>query len=127
MVEVADDGPGIPPRLREQIFDRFVRGDGPADTAGGPGSGLGLAIVRAVATSHGGTVEVAESAAGGALFRVRLPLATEPSSPPEPFSFALADPTLDLSADETQGPAGTLPNISGRSFFLRAGERPANG
>jgi signal transduction histidine kinase len=74
VVEVADDGPGIPPRLREQIFDRFVRGDGPADTAVGPGSGLGLSIVRAVATSHGGTVEVSESAAGGAQFRVRLPL-----------------------------------------------------
>jgi two-component system OmpR family sensor kinase len=74
VIEVADDGPGIPPRLREQIFDRFVRGEGPADTAVGPGSGLGLAIVRAVANSHGGTVEVGESAAGGAQFRVRLPL-----------------------------------------------------
>jgi two-component system, OmpR family, sensor kinase len=74
VVEVADDGPGIPPRLREQIFDRFVRGEGPADTAVGPGSGLGLAIVRAVAASHGGTVEVGESASGGAQFRVRLPL-----------------------------------------------------
>ncbi|HEX4465055.1 MAG TPA: HAMP domain-containing sensor histidine kinase [Solirubrobacterales bacterium] len=74
VVEVADDGPGIPPRLREQIFDRFVRGEGPADTAVGPGSGLGLAIVRAVATSHDGTVEVSESAAGGAQFRVRIPL-----------------------------------------------------
>ncbi len=74
VVEVADDGPGIPPRLREQIFDRFVRGEGPADTAVGPGSGLGLSIVRAVATSHNGTVEVGESASGGAQFRVRLPL-----------------------------------------------------
>jgi signal transduction histidine kinase len=74
VVEVADDGPGIPVQSRAQIFDRFVRGEGPADTAVGPGSGLGLAIVRAVATSHAGTVEVAESASGGALFRVRLPL-----------------------------------------------------
>ena len=74
VVEVADDGPGIPPRLREQIFDRFVRGDGPADTAVGQGSGLGLAIVRSVAASHGGCVEVGESAAGGAQFRVRIPL-----------------------------------------------------
>jgi signal transduction histidine kinase len=74
VVEVADDGPGVPPRLREQIFERFVRGDGPADTAVGPGSGLGLAIVRAVAVSHGGAVEVGESAAGGAQFRVRIPL-----------------------------------------------------
>jgi signal transduction histidine kinase len=74
MVEVADDGPGIAPEVRAQIFDRFVRGDGPADTAVGPGSGLGLAIVRAVAASHGGAVEVDESSTGGALFRVRLPL-----------------------------------------------------
>jgi two-component system, OmpR family, sensor kinase len=75
VLEVADDGPGIPPHLREQIFDRFIRGDGPADTAVGAGSGLGLAIVRAVATSHGGTVEAAESDAGGALFLIRLPMA----------------------------------------------------
>jgi signal transduction histidine kinase len=75
VVEVADDGPGIPAPLREQIFDRFVRGEGPADTAGGSGTGLGLAIVGAVATSHGGTVEATESGLGGALFRARIPLA----------------------------------------------------
>jgi two-component system, OmpR family, sensor kinase len=74
VVEVADDGPGVPPELREQIFERFVRGDGPADTAVGGGSGLGLAIVSAVATSHGGSAVVGESASGGALFRIRLPL-----------------------------------------------------
>jgi signal transduction histidine kinase len=74
VLEVADDGPGVPAELREQIFERFVHGEGPADTAVGGGSGLGLAIVRAVATSHGGGAEVGESAQGGALFRVRLPL-----------------------------------------------------
>jgi signal transduction histidine kinase len=75
VLEVTDDGPGIPPDLRKQVFDRFVRADGPADTATRGGSGLGLAIVRAVAASHGGTVEAGESARGGALFRIRLPLA----------------------------------------------------
>ena len=74
MVEVADDGPGIPASMREQIFDRFVRGEGPADTARGNGTGLGLAIVSAVAASHGGSVEAAESGSGGALFGVRIPL-----------------------------------------------------
>jgi signal transduction histidine kinase len=74
VVEVSDDGPGIAPELRDQIFGRFVRGDGPADTASGPGSGLGLAIVGAVAASHGGSAAASESAGGGALFRVRLPL-----------------------------------------------------
>jgi signal transduction histidine kinase len=80
VLEVADDGPGVPPDLREQIFNRFVRGDGPADTAVSGGSGLGLAIVRAVATSHGGTAEVTDSELGGALFRVRIPLAREPQT-----------------------------------------------
>ena len=75
VVEVADDGPGIPVAMREQIFDRFVRGEGPADTAGGSGTGLGLAIVSAVASSHGGRIEATESESGGALFRVRIPLA----------------------------------------------------
>ncbi|HTR74348.1 MAG TPA: ATP-binding protein [Solirubrobacterales bacterium] len=75
VVEVADDGPGIPSAMRTQIFDRFVRGEGPADTARGTGTGLGLAIVRAVAGSHGGSVEATESASGGALFRARIPIA----------------------------------------------------
>jgi two-component system, OmpR family, sensor kinase len=75
IVEVADDGPGIPASMRAHIFDRFVRGEGPADTAAGTGTGLGLAIVSAVAESHGGSVEATRSASGGALFRARIPLA----------------------------------------------------
>jgi signal transduction histidine kinase len=75
VVEVGDDGPGIPVALRTQIFERFVRGEGPADTARGTGTGLGLAIVSAVAASHGGTVEATESKLGGALFRARIPIA----------------------------------------------------
>ncbi|HEX6687532.1 MAG TPA: HAMP domain-containing sensor histidine kinase [Solirubrobacterales bacterium] len=74
VVEVGDDGPGVPAEKREQIFDRFVRGEGPADTAVGGGSGLGLSIVSAVAGSHGGRAEVTGSDLGGALFSVRLPL-----------------------------------------------------
>ncbi len=83
VVEVADDGPGIPAAAREQIFKRFARGAGPADTASGTGTGLGLAIVAAVADSHGGSVEVADSPAGGALFRARIPLARAEEPDPE--------------------------------------------
>jgi two-component system OmpR family sensor kinase len=74
IVEVADDGPGIPEGMREEVFERFVRGSGPADTAGGGGTGLGLAIVRAVVHSHGGEVEASKSSLGGALLTVKLPL-----------------------------------------------------
>jgi len=84
VVEVADDGPGIPESMRGQVFDRFVRGTGPADTARGTGTGLGLSIVGAVATSHGGSVKAAESRSGGALFVARIPLAetTKPAAKP---------------------------------------------
>jgi len=74
VVEVADDGPGIPESMRGQVFDRFVRGTGPADTARGTGTGLGLSIVSAVAASHGGSIKAAESRSGGALFVARIPL-----------------------------------------------------
>ena len=75
VVEVADDGPGIPAELGERVFERFVRGEGDASAAGG--SGLGLAIVRAVAEAHGGSATVAAAPEGGALFRVRLPALPE--------------------------------------------------
>ncbi|HEX8977927.1 MAG TPA: HAMP domain-containing sensor histidine kinase [Solirubrobacteraceae bacterium] len=69
---VEDAGPGIPPELRERVFERFVRGG----RDGGRGSGLGLAIVRAVALSHGGTVEMQSRPDGtGTRFEIRIPTA----------------------------------------------------
>ena len=70
VLEVADDGPGVPPELRDRVFERFVRGSGDR----GSSSGLGLAIVSAVAESHGGAVEL-HDAHPGARFVVRLPRA----------------------------------------------------
>jgi signal transduction histidine kinase len=75
VLEVSDDGPGIPAGMESQIFSRFVRGSGPADISGDSGTGLGLAIVKAVATSHGGDVEAGPSPTGGARFTVTLPTA----------------------------------------------------
>jgi two-component system, OmpR family, sensor kinase len=74
VIEVSDEGPGVPEEMREQIFDRFVRGNGDRGTPGS-GSGLGLAIVRAVAESLGGGVELGTNEAGGARFTVRIPAA----------------------------------------------------
>jgi two-component system OmpR family sensor kinase len=68
---VEDDGPGVPPDLRDRIFDRFVRGDG--DSGSRSGSGLGLAIVKAVADGHGGHVALESPESGGARFVVTLP------------------------------------------------------
>jgi signal transduction histidine kinase len=67
---VADDGPGVPPELRDRIFERFVRGAG--DTGGS--FGLGLSIVSAVAAAHGGSVRLESPPGGGARFVVELPV-----------------------------------------------------
>jgi two-component system, OmpR family, sensor kinase len=91
LLEVIDDGPGIPSGIEQQVFDRFVRGDGPADTVGGGGSGLGLAIVRAVAEAHGGSVDAGRSTYGGARFSVRLPLEEAPDREPEERPAAQSD------------------------------------
>jgi signal transduction histidine kinase len=63
--------------MEEQIFERFVRGEGPADrqSQNGTGTGLGLSIVRAVALAHGGDVSAGNADGHGARFTVRLPLA----------------------------------------------------
>ena len=71
VLEVADRGPGVPLDMRERVFERFARGAGDAAPSGG--SGLGLAIVRAVASSHGGSVEILDAEGGGARFVVTLP------------------------------------------------------
>ncbi|WP_243719127.1 HAMP domain-containing sensor histidine kinase [Actinomadura sp. 7K534] len=73
VIQVADDGPGVPPADRGRIFERFVRLDDARSRDEG-GSGLGLAIVRDVVVAHGGGITVGEAPEGGALFEVRLPV-----------------------------------------------------
>jgi two-component system OmpR family sensor kinase len=68
VLEVEDDGPGVPAEVRDEIFQRFVRADHGRSRAAG-GTGLGLAIVQAVAAAHGGTARVV----GRSTFRITLP------------------------------------------------------
>lgn len=83
-LRVEDDGPGIPPQMREKVFQRFFRLAGSAQ----PGSGLGLAIVREAAERLGARVEVGDSAGGrGTVFTVRFP-AVPPRGRPEEASQA---------------------------------------
>ena len=70
LIEVEDNGPGIPPAARQQVFERFFRLPG----ASQPGSGLGLAIVREIAHGLQGEVEILDPPGGhGSLLRVTLP------------------------------------------------------
>jgi two-component system, OmpR family, sensor histidine kinase BaeS len=71
-LRVTDQGPGIPRRERERIFNAYARG-ARARRAGGPGLGLGLHIVRTLVAVHEGTVGVDSEPGRGASFWVRLP------------------------------------------------------
>src|ERR671930_1408403 len=87
VLEVADTGMGIPPRLLPSVFDLFVQGDRTLDRAEG-GLGLGLTLTKALVTLHGGTVHAASDGPGrGATFTVRLPLVAAPRRP-EPAPLA---------------------------------------
>ena len=71
VIEAVDDGPGLPPKARENLFRPF------AGSARPGGTGLGLAIAREVMRAHGGEIVLAESTGAGTAFVLRLPLPAE--------------------------------------------------
>lgn len=75
-IAVADDGPGLPAGMEEEIFEKFTRGQKESST---PGMGLGLAICRAVVDAHGGRIWAERVASGGARFVFTLPLGNPPA------------------------------------------------
>ncbi len=83
VVLVTDNGPGVPPELREKIFEPFY------SSKGHGGTGLGLAVARKIVAELGGTIELADPPDGGAELRVRLPAARREQA----------------GAADTQGPA----------------------
>lgn len=71
---VEDRGPGVPPALREQIFEAFYRLPGASEKEGGVG--LGLALVKSIAQRHGGSIRCEDRPGGGARFVLLLPAAS---------------------------------------------------
>ncbi len=71
VIRVCDRGPGVPPELRERIFEPFYRLPGATERDGGVG--LGLALVKSIALRHGGTVYCENRLEGGACFVLELP------------------------------------------------------
>lgn len=70
LIRVDDDGPGVPPKIRDRIFNPFF-------TTKSYGTGLGLSICSRIAEKHGGTLTVRHSESGGARFDIHLPAYAE--------------------------------------------------
>lgn len=89
LVEVADQGPGLPPGAETRVFEKFYRGD---PHQPGRGAGLGLAICAAIVRAHGGTISAISQPGGGARFQFTLPLDGTPppliATPDEPGGTA---------------------------------------
>jgi two-component system OmpR family sensor kinase len=83
VLDVEDDGPGMPPEQAQRVFERFYRADAARNRASG-GTGLGLAIVAGLVNAHGGTVAVRTAPGQGADFEVRLPLSPDAVSSDDP-------------------------------------------
>ncbi len=91
-VEVADDGPGIPPEVILRIFDPFF-----TTKPAGLGTGLGLSILFGIVHQHGGEVSVENRLGGGALFTIELP-SIQPASvePDRPYLIQAVPPDAHL-------------------------------
>ncbi len=79
VVEVADDGPGMPPEIVDKAIERFYRAD-PARARDQGGSGLGLSIVDAVVRAHGGSIEIDSAPGRGTTVRFTLPAEPVPAA-----------------------------------------------
>jgi two-component system, OmpR family, sensor kinase len=96
ILEVADEGPGLPPGDEARVFERFYRADAartrPGPSGAGGGTGLGLSIVAAIVAAHGGSVQAGTPPSGrGAYFMVALPVAPPPPAPEAPAEAELGD------------------------------------
>jgi two-component system cell cycle sensor histidine kinase/response regulator CckA len=93
IIDVEDNGPGVPESARSHIWDPFwtTRDEG-------EGTGLGLAVVHSIVIEHGGTISVSDSQSSGACFEIRLPIAKESVVPspvgaaPRPLDVLVVDP-----------------------------------
>jgi signal transduction histidine kinase len=99
VLRISDSGPGVLPRDRQHIFERFAQGTSGAERRAG-GTGLGLAIVRELVELHGGNVTVGEATLGGAMFEARVPLKAPPASLMKPTTADEGAAAPELSALE---------------------------
>lgn len=98
LIEVLDDGPGIPHPERPQLFERFYR-IASSEHSGIPGTGLGLAIAKSVVEAHEGTIDVVDTAGWSTTVRALIPLATRGADGHSPSGNGTAAKTIGPSAE----------------------------
>src|SRR5947209_595108 len=97
-LEVADDGPGIPPEVASRIFDPFF-----TTKPVGVGTGLGLSIVYGIIHEHGGEISVSSQLGQGAVFWIELPIVAAPAMAPNAEEAAPAPTPLPAAAPDKAG------------------------
>jgi PAS domain S-box-containing protein len=108
VVEITDNGAGVPAALLPRIFDLFVQGDRTLDRSQG-GLGIGLSVVRRLVEMHGGQVLARSSGIGqGSSFELRLPLIERPGPSPDQPQPITAAPKRILIVDDNKDAADTL-------------------
>ncbi|WP_344021456.1 ATP-binding protein [Pseudonocardia kongjuensis] len=125
VIDVDDDGNGVPEADRSRVFERFVRLD-EARSRGDGGSGLGLSIVSELVAAHGGTVAALDSPElGGARFRVTVPAVADAAAadPADPAEGA-ADPA-EGAADPAEGAEGAADPAEGAADPAEGAADPA--
>jgi two-component system sensor histidine kinase KdpD len=74
LIEVCDNGPGVPKGFEEKLFEKFYRGP----HSGTSGAGLGLPICRGIAEAHGGSIRAEQAPSGGLAFYINVPIGGTP-------------------------------------------------
>ena len=90
-IEVADQGPGLPPGEEQRVFDKFYRVQRPGTSSG---AGLGLTICRGIIAAHGGHIWAENRSGGGTALRFTLPLAGTPLAVGAALETASAPPPV---------------------------------
>lgn len=108
-IEVADNGPGLPPGLGRHVFEPYVRGSNSTK----PGVGLGLATVKKITEAHGGRVDVRSVLGQGCRFGVELPTSDLPAPVPTPVPARSRSPASGTPREGGEGAESVDPPTQG--------------